>query len=101
MPVNDGEELWQKFVRKNHFVLTCNGHVLGDGLGFLASKNDRGKMVHQMLVNYQMRTLGGEGYLRILEFLPDGTTVHAKSYSPLYDRCMTDRDNQFSFAFDP
>ena len=51
---NDGEELWQKLVRKNNFVLTFNGHVLNGGLGFLASKNDRGAVVHQMLVNYQI-----------------------------------------------
>jgi hypothetical protein len=100
-PINDGEQLWQKLVRKNRFVLTCSGHVLGDGLGFLSSKNDRGKTVQQMLVDYQTRTLGGEGYLRILEFLPDGKTVHAKSYSPLYDRYLTDPDNQFAFTIDP
>jgi hypothetical protein len=97
---NDGEELWQKLVRKNNFALTLNGHVLNGGLGFLAGKNDRGDVVHQMLVNYQMRQLGGEGYLRILEFLPDGKTVHVKSYSPLYDKYLSDAGNQFSFRLD-
>lgn len=97
---NDGEELWQKLVRKNNFVLTFNGHVLNSGLGFLASKNDLGNMVHQMLVNYQMRPIGGEAYLRILEFLPDGKTVHVKSYSPLYDKYLDDAGNQFSFELD-
>jgi hypothetical protein len=97
---NDGEDLWQKLVRKNNFVLTFNGHVLNSGLGFLASKNDRGNVVHQMLANYQMRDLGGEGYLRILEFLPDGKTVHVKSYSPLYDKYLDDAANQFSFELD-
>jgi hypothetical protein len=98
--VNDGEELWQKLVRKNNFVLTFNGHVLNSGLGFLAGKNDRGNVVHQMLVNYQMRELGGEAYLRILEFLPDGKTVHVKSYSPLYDKYLDDDANRFSFELD-
>ena len=97
---NDGEELWQKLVRKNNFLLTFNGHVLNSGLGFLASRNDRGNVVHQMLVNYQMRELGGEAYLRILEFLPDGKTVHVKSYSPLYDKYLDDAGNQFSFRLD-
>ena len=99
--VNDGEELWQKLVRKNDFALTFNGHVLGSGLGFLSSKNDRGKTMHQMLVNYQTRKLGGEAYLRILEFLPDGRTVHVKSYSPLYDKYLDDAGNHFSFELDP
>jgi hypothetical protein len=97
---NDGEDLWQKLVRKNNFALTFNGHVLNSGLGFLAGKNDRGDVVHQMLVNYQMRELGGEGYLRILEFLPDGKTVRVRSYSPLYDKYLGDAGNQFSFRLD-
>src|SRR5690606_32763068 len=40
--VNDGEELWQKLVRRHRFVMTLNGHVLGDGTGYLASTNDQG-----------------------------------------------------------
>jgi hypothetical protein len=97
--VNDGEELWQKLVRKNNFAFTFNGHVchVPDCTGFLSSKNDCGRTTHQMLVDYQARQLGGEGYLRILEFLPDGKTVHVKSYSPLYDKYLSDPGDQFSF----
>ena len=98
--VNDGEELWRKLVSRHNFVLTVNGHVGGSGLGFLASKNSHGGTTHQMLVNYQMRPLGGEGYLRILEFWPDGRTVRVRSYSPLYDKYLQDAGNQFSFRFD-
>jgi hypothetical protein len=98
-PMNDGEELWQKLVRKNHFPLTLNGHVCPSG--FLASENDYGKKTCQMLVDYQLRPLDGEGYLRILEFLPDGKTVRVKSYSPLYDKYLPDPANQFSFELDP
>jgi hypothetical protein len=94
---NDGEDLWQKFVRKNDFAFVFSGHVTGAECGFLSSKNDRGKTTHQMYVDYQMRKLGGEGYLRMIEFLPDGKTVHVKSYSPLYDKYLQDAANQFSF----
>ncbi len=100
-PVNDGEELWQKLVRKNNFIFTFNGHVLNSGVGFLSSKNDCGKMTHQMLVNYQMRQLGGEGYLRTLEFLPNGKTVHVKSHSPLYDKNLENAEHQFSIELNP
>jgi hypothetical protein len=95
--INDGEQLWNKLVRRHNFVFTFNGHVLNRGTGFLSSKNDRGRMVQQMLVNYQTRPLGGEGYLRLVEVLPDGKTVHARSYSPLYDRYLTQPDQQFTF----
>lgn len=100
-PVNDGEQLWNKLVRKHTFVLTLNGHVLGDGTGYLASTSDRGLTVHQILANYQMRELGGEGYLRLLEFQPDGSTVRIKTYSPLFDRSMTAPDHHFTITLDP
>ncbi len=101
LPINDGEELWQKLVRKNNVVLTLNGHVCHSGVGFLSSKNDEGEAVHQMLVDYQSRPLGGDGYLRILEFLPDRKTVRVKSYSPLWDKYLEDANNQFSFELAP
>jgi hypothetical protein len=98
--VHDGEELWQMLVRKHDFAFTLNGHVLGDGTGYLASKNDGGRTTHQILQNYQMRRLGGESYLRLLEFLPDKRTVRVRTYSPLYDKYMLEPDQQFSLAMD-
>lgn len=99
---NDGEELWEKLVKRHpNFALVCNGHVLGDGLGRLSSTNDFGGVVHQMLVNYQMKALGGEAFLRLVEFLPDGKTVQVKAYSPLYGTYKTDSQNQFILTLDP
>lgn len=98
--VNDGEELWQKLVRKHNFVLTVNGHVLGDGTGYRVDHNDAGQPVHQMLANYQFRKLGGEGYLRTLEFQPDNKTVVVKSYSTIYDNYLLESDQDFSFQLD-
>ena len=98
--VNDGEELWQKLVRKHAFIMVLNGHVLGDGTGYLASKTDTGITCQQMLSNYQFRDLGGEGYMRLLEFKPDGTTVQVSTYSPLYDSYLTDADQSYSFTLD-
>jgi 3',5'-cyclic AMP phosphodiesterase CpdA len=98
--VNDGEQLWQKLVRKYPFVMTLNGHVLGDGTGYLASVTDRGNTCHQMLSNYQFRNLGGEGYMRLLEFLEDGTTVRVYTYSPLYDSFMQEMDQSYTFKLD-
>src|SRR5690606_15972627 len=98
--VNDGEELWQELVRHHRFAFTFNGHVLGDGTGYMASTTDVGNTCHQMLSNYQFRTLGGEGYLRVLEFLPDGQSVHVRTYSPLYDEFLTAPDQNFTVQLD-
>jgi hypothetical protein len=94
--VNDGEEIWQKLIKKHaNMFMTINGHVLNDGLGFLTSKADYGNTVYQMLVNFQMKPLGGESWLRLLEFLPDGKTIQVKNYCPLYERYNTGPEDQF------
>jgi len=97
---NDGTQLWNKLVRKHDFAFCFNGHVLGDGTGYMAAKNDQGKTCHQILANFQMRTLGGEAYLRLLEFHPDGRTVQVKTYSPLYDSYLLEPDQQFQLTID-
>ena len=60
--------------------------------------NDHGDVVHQMLVNYQMKALGGEAFLRLVEFHPDGKTVQVKAYSPYYGTYKTDSENQFTLT---
>jgi hypothetical protein len=96
---NDGEEIWQKLVRRHgNVMLVLSGHVATGGLGFRSDPGDHGNTVHQMLVDYQKSKRGGQAFLRLLEFLPDGKTVQAKSYSPALDRHKTDPQNQFTFT---
>jgi hypothetical protein len=97
---NDGEELWNKLVRKHRgFMLTLNGHVLEDGAARLESRGDHGNTVHQLLANYQTRFEGGEGYMRLLEFHPDGETVKVRSFSPSVKMCKIAADQQFTLKF--
>jgi 3',5'-cyclic AMP phosphodiesterase CpdA len=98
---NDGQELWDELIRKHRFVMTLNGHVLGDGEGYLVSETDLGNQCHQMLSNYQMREQGGEGYLRLIEFLADRRTVKVHTYSPLYDRFLRTEGQFLTFELDP
>jgi 3',5'-cyclic AMP phosphodiesterase CpdA len=96
---NDGEELWQKLVRRHAGVMVVlSGHVATGGLGYRADAGEHGNIVHQMMVDYQKSKRGGDAYLRLLEFLPDGKTVQAKSYSPARNRYKTDPQNQFKFT---
>lgn len=97
--VSDGEELWNNLVAKHeNFILTLNGHVLGDGLGRMVSRTPGGRDVHQMLVNFQMRPNGGDGWLRLLEFRSDGKTVNACDYSPTLNQRNESPQNKFQLA---
>lgn len=104
--VNDGEELWQKLVKPYpNVVMTLNGHVLNDGVGYLCSTRDGGPAVHQILANYQQgidnaRPFGGGGFLRLMYFQPDGRTVEIKTYSPWFDESITDPAHQFTVQLD-
>ena len=100
--VNDGEEMWQKLIRKHpNMRLVLNGHVSHkDGLGFQVSKGDAGNIVNEMLTDYQQRDLGGTSWLRLLEFLPDGKTVQARTYNPFYEKYETDPQSQFTFTIE-
>lgn len=97
--VSDGEELWNNLVSKHeNFVLTLNGHVLGDGLGRKTSTTPAGRDVHQMLVNFQMRPKGGDGWLRLLEFQDDGKSVDVCDYSPTLNMKNESKQNKFQIA---
>jgi hypothetical protein len=95
-PVTDGEELWQQLVAPSgRFILTINGHVTGDGLGRIVSPDARKRSVHQMLVNFQMRPRGGDGWLRLLEFRAD-RSLHVIDWSPVRGECNHSPQNRFS-----
>jgi hypothetical protein len=94
--INDGEEVWNKLVKKHDFAFVFCGHVGTDALLRLDSKNDKGTITHQIMADFQDRPLGGEAYMVLIEFLPDGSTVQVKTYSPLYDNYMTEPLQQYT-----
>ena len=94
--VCDGEELWNGLInRHGNFIMTLNGHVLKDGLGRIVSRTKGGRDIPQMLVNFQMRPKGGDGWLRLLEFREDGKTVSVCDYSPTRNQRNESPQNKF------
>lgn len=93
--VTHGKQLWERVIApsENIEMVFC-GHIAGTGgfeqnVGYRKDLNSGGKEVHQMLFNAQAdgggwQGNGGDGWLRILEFLPDGKTVIVKTFSPLF-----------------
>lgn len=80
---NDGEQMWEKFVRHHpNIFLVVSGHVKGKGVGRLSSRGVHGNTVHQMLSNYQHLESGGDGWLRVLKFVPGERKLQVRTYSP-------------------
>ncbi|MEW6302076.1 MAG: metallophosphoesterase [Verrucomicrobiota bacterium] len=97
---NDGEDIWQKLVSQHaNFALVVSGHVCVTGR--LDSQGKHGNTVHQMVVDYQNQKNGGEGYLRLLQFHPDGKTVTVRDYSPVLDQISGQPGANYEFTIEP
>jgi hypothetical protein len=96
---NSGEEMWEKHVRKhpNYQMVLC-GHLEGPAARN-AMKGDHGNTVHQMLANYQY-VKNGNGWLRILTFLPAESKIRVQTYSPWLKEYWTDDANEFTLDLD-
>ena len=97
---NNGEQIWKKLVEpSSNIEMVLCGHLSGEG--YRVDKNQAGKPVHQILLDAQSMGggNGGDGWLRILEFFPDGKTVRVKTFSPLFGASPTTR--QFAWKKDP
>jgi hypothetical protein len=58
-----------------------------------------GRSVFQLLADYQDRPNGGDGWLRILRFVPGDDKVYVQTFSPTLNRFETDADSQFALDF--
>lgn len=94
-PANYGKAIWEKLIypTPNIDLLIC-GHAceitnVEGTVSYREDKNIAGEYVPQMMFNAQTADKqwfgnGGDGWLRILEFMPDGQTIKVRTFSPLF-----------------
>lgn len=98
--VNDGEEIWQKLVGSRANVdVVVSGHVPDAGVGRLSSVAAGGKLVHQLLADFQSGPMGGNGYLRLMTFY--GDRIEVRTYSPYLDDYETSPEHEFVLPWAP
>lgn len=103
-PSNSGLQIWEKLIKDSrNIILTICGHTgvpANDtfkgapddwslSCAYRCDLNPQGHTIHQMMFNVQVlgggwEGNGGDGWLRILEFKPDGRTISVRTYSPLF-----------------
>lgn len=103
--IYDGEELWANSFRKHkNIIMVVSGHILNGGTGTLVSKGDNGNNVCQMLANYQRGVKGmgngDKGYIRVISYYPRSNRIEVKTYSPILDKYLTSKENQFTINLD-
>ncbi len=116
---NYGAALFEKLVKPSTNIrMVFAGHIGAPDdakkhIAFRTDKNAAGKTVQQMVFNAQAmgggwHGNGGDGWLRILEFLPDGKTVKVKTFSPFFASSPSTRHmawrtadyDEFTFTLD-
>ncbi len=116
---NYGKAIFDKLVKpSSNIQMVFSGHIGSPDdfrahVAFRTDRNAANQKVQQMAFNAQAlgggwMGNGGDGWLRILEFMPDGKTVLVKTFSPLFAISPTTQKhawdkadyNEFSFELD-
>ncbi|HEU4764426.1 MAG TPA: LamG-like jellyroll fold domain-containing protein, partial [Candidatus Eisenbacteria bacterium] len=90
-----GQAIYDAFKGHANVSLLLCGHVPGEG-----RRQDTylGNTIHTLMADYQGRTNGGNGWLRILQFSPANNTLRVRTYSPWLDQYEADADSSSQFT---
>ncbi|MCC6652381.1 MAG: fibronectin type III domain-containing protein [Candidatus Eisenbacteria bacterium] len=94
-----GAVMYDSLKDNPNLFLMLGGHVPGEGR---RSDLYQGRTVHSLLSDYQSRSLGGGGLLRIMEFSPANNVIRVRTYSSWTNTYETDADSssQFTLPYD-
>ncbi len=93
-----GQYIYNRLKVYPNFIMMVGGHDPGgDGE---ARRTDvyQGNTVHTILADYQGRTNGGNGLMRIFKFDPAINNVSVKTYSPFTNTYEQDASSEFDLA---
>lgn len=88
-----GSAIYQALKNNPNLILMHGGHIHGEGR---RSDTFEGRTVHSILADYQSRSNGGNGWLRIMNFRPSLNRIDVLTYSPTLNQYESDADSQFS-----
>jgi hypothetical protein len=95
-----GASIYNALKSNTNLFLLLGGHVCGDGEGE-GSRTDtyNGHVAHTLISDYQCRTKGGNGLMRLMEFSPTNSVVVVQTYSPWTGEYETDDHSEFYFPY--
>jgi VCBS repeat-containing protein len=95
--MTQGQAIYEALKDRPNLFLMLGGHISGEGQ---RTDTFQGSTVYTLLADYQGRSNGGDGWLRIMEFSPTNNEIRVKTYSPTLDQWETDVDSQFILPYD-
>jgi len=94
-----GQAIYNTLKDNPNLFLLLGGHVPSPAEG-RRQDTFNGKVVNSLMSDYQGRTNGGNGWLRIMTFSPANNTIQVQTYSPWLSQFETDADSQFTLTYD-
>jgi hypothetical protein len=93
-----GQAIYNALKGNPNLFLMLSGHVSPPE----GQRQDtfNGHTVTTLMSDYQSRTNGGNGWLRIMEFSPANNQIRVQTYSPTLNQFETDADSQFTLNYD-
>lgn len=89
-----GQKIYDDLKDNTNLILMLAGHVPGEGR---RSDTYLGNTVHTLMSDYQSGySNGGNGYLRIMQFIPNQNLLSVKTYSPYSNTSFTTSTSQFT-----
>ncbi len=94
----EGQNIWEKFVRKHkNIFVVLNGHL---SVARRTSIGDNGNTVYELLADYQGLDNGGDGWLRIMKFVPARNVIEVRTFSTYLNKFWEEGDGRYSTAAD-
>jgi hypothetical protein len=92
-----GKAIYNALKGNPNLFLMLSGHVTPPE----GQRKDvfNGNIVYTLLSDYQSRTNGGNGWLRLMEFSPANNQIRVKTYSPWLNQFETDSSSQFTLSY--
>lgn len=89
------EAVYNRLKTRKNLFLMLGGHVGGNGEGYRMDTY-QGSTVKSYVSGYQVRTNGGNGWMRLMTFSKNNDLVKVRTYSPTLGAWETDGDSQFT-----
>jgi hypothetical protein len=89
---NQGRTVYKTLRDNSNLFLILCGHYSGE---IYRTDTFAGNTVYTVLVDYQNRENGGNGWLRIMRFSPAENRIFLTTYSPTLDSFETDANSKF------
>jgi hypothetical protein len=93
-----GQILFNALKNNPNVFLTLSGHIGFPGEGY-RSDTVSGNVIQSAMSDYQDRSNGGNGWLRIMQFAPASNQISVQTYTPVANQNMTGSSSQFTMAW--